>query len=739
MSGDRDRTGASWRVEQEGFDAAREHEMESLFTVGNGYLGVRGALDEPLPGSRADLYAAGVYDRKHSSLPYSELEFMTDERGDYAYHELVPLPFPFRTRIAVDGTALNLIDGPWTGLRRTLALDTGVLRLCCAFEDEEGRRTVVESMRCASLADPHLCLQEVAVTCENHTAELAVDLSIGDVDLADAHPHLSAMAPPQPLPAGVELHLSRTRVSGYEVAIASRARHLGTDGESAQWRVQAPIGVTQRFRRQVLVYTSRDGAGAAPAVLEALEAWRWEDFDAALKRHAGAWAAFWDQADLGVLGSPATEQALRFNAYHLRIATDADPRTSVPARTLSGRAYEGHVFWDVEIFMLPFYLHTVPEIARALLGYRHLTLPGARERAAELGCRGACYAWESTVTGLDVTPRQIVLRTTGKSVPIFTGTQQIHVTADVACGVWRYWRATRDAAFMREAGVEILAETARFWASRCQRGPRHFHIRGVVGPDEYHHGVDDNAYTNWLAWLNLERAWRAVRWLAGTHGAEWEALAARLQLDAAEIEQWRHIAELLLRPQPDARGVIEQFAGFFDLEDRPLAEQERFRAPLERLFDWEQVNRMQIIKQADVLMLLYLLPERFGDDVLAANYRFYEPRTDHGSSLSPPVHAAIAARLGLAADAERYWRQSLWFDLSNVMNNSALGVHAACMGGTWQALVFGFLGVQFTDDGPVVDRHRAAHWPADWQAVELGLHWNGARIPISVRRVPART
>jgi trehalose/maltose hydrolase-like predicted phosphorylase len=392
------------------------------------------------------------------------------------------------------------------------------------------------------------------------------------------------------------------------------------------------------------------------------------------------------------------------------------------------------VFWDVEIFKLPFYLHTSPEVARSLLAYRHHTLDGARRRARELGCRGACYAWESTTTGDDVTPRTIRLKTTGKDIPIFTGTQQLHVTAGVAHGVWRYWEATRDREFLRDAGVEILAETARFWTSRSTRGERHFHIRAVVGPDEYHHSVNDNAYTNWMARFNLERAVEAVEWMEREFPQAWSGLADRLMLTANESKEWDAVARELYCPAPNSQGVIEQFAGFFDLADYPLPREERFKAPISRLFDWDRINQLKLIKQADVLMLLHLFPDLFPRDVVAANYRYYEPITDHGSSLSPGIHAAVAARLGLGEDAERYWRESLWLDLSNAMGNSALGVHPACMGATWQALVFGFLGVRFTEAGPVPDPEASRRLPAKWRAVALRLAWRGGLHAIEVVR-----
>jgi alpha,alpha-trehalose phosphorylase len=304
----------------------------------------------------------------------------------------------------------------------------------------------------------------------------------------------------------------------------------------------------------------------------------------------------------------------------------------------------------------------------------------------------------------------------------------------VAEAVWRYWEATGDDDLLRDAGVEMLAETARFWASRCTRGSRHWHIRGVVGPDEYHHSVDDNAYTNWMAHRNLQKAVQAVEWLAREFPRAWGALAERCGLGRDEVDEWATVARDLYLPGPNADGVIEQFAGFFDLEDYPLPREERFKAPISRLFDWDRINRLKLIKQADVLMLCHLFPEAFPREVVAANYGYYEPITDHGSSLSPGIHAAVAARLGLREDAERYWRESLWLDPANTMANSALGVHPACMGATWQALVFGFLGTRFTETGPVADPGAGTRLPAKWRAVALTLGWRGRAYSLQVVR-----
>lgn len=703
----------AWRIEQEGFDIARERQIESLFAVGNGYLGVRGALDTPLPGSQCDLLVAGVYDRKLAHLPYSEIEFLAPERGGERYAELVPLPFPFRLRVSVEGVPLDFGGPHGLELRRMLDLKGGILHSESVYETPGGRRTAIRTRRCASLADPHLLLQEAVVSPENHWGTVELSATLVEPQMHSHHPHLERLE--NAAADGAEIVLYRTRASGFLICLASRVTRAGGAGEALV------------LRRRLSVFTSRDGPDPRALALAHLQTLDGTDFDALVAAHTEAWAEFWLKADIRVPGRPAVEQALRFSSYHLKLAVGGDARVSVGARTLTGRGYEGHIFWDTEIFMLPFYLHVEPTRARNLLLYRHYTLDGARRRARALGYRGACFAWESTVTGDDVTPTKIVLKSVGKEIPIFTGTQQVHVTADIAYAIWRYWQSTGDEEFLAGPGAEILFETARFWASRMTQGERHHHIRGVVGPDEYHHAVNDNAYTNWMVRHNLERAAWVAKWLARRRDAA----------QHREADEWAALARSLFCPMPDARGVIEQFEGFFALGDFPLRKEERFKAPASRLLDWERINGLKLVKQADVLMLPLLFPDAFTDDVVEANYRYYEPITDHGSSLSPSVHAAIAARLGLREDAERYWKQSLWLDLSNAMENSMLGVHPAAMGGTWQALLFGFLGVRFTETGPVVDERAATRLPRGWGSIELSLAHRGRMHPIRVTREPA--
>jgi kojibiose phosphorylase len=378
--------------------------------------------------------------------------------------------------------------------------------------------------------------------------------------------------------------------------------------------------------------------------------------------------------------------------------------------------------------MLPFFTLTCPEAARALLLYRHHTLPAARRRAARLGYSGALYAWESADTGEDVTP-PLVLQPGGELVRILTGEQEQHISADVAYAVWSYWRATGDEGFLLDAGAEILLETARFWASRAERGvDGRRHIRGVIGPDEYHETVDDNAYTNGMARWNLLTGERVARLMAERWPERWRALSAGLGVHQDEPAEWLAIARDLYTGFDERTGLIEQFRGYFGLEDIDLGAFEPRNAPMDVLLGRDRVQRSKIVKQPDVVMLLHVLWDDYPPAVREANFRYYEPRCGHGSSLSPSIHALVAARLGDLALATRYFRQAMDIDLANNMGNAAGGVHAAALGGLWQAAVFGFAGLRLTDHGP--EYH--PNLPPHWGGLSMRFQWRGQTHDLSL-------
>jgi beta-phosphoglucomutase family hydrolase len=693
---------AEWLLVEEGFTLTREHELESIFAIGNGHLGSRGSLAEGSGMSAPATFVAGAFDAQPGPTP-----------------GLAMLPDWARLSLTIEGQPLRLDTGRTLEHRRMLDMRQGILWREWRHEDAAGRITRLRGLRLASLADRRLLIQSVAVSPENYSGTASLEV---------------------PLDETVTHRLSGGGVIA--LATASALREIG-DRSTASGRAPKPplvleleLGETYRLDRVVAVRTSRDQdqpeAAARSHAGRAINA----GLPALISAHREAWRVRWDASDICIEGDPAAQRALRFAVYHLLSAVDPDDdRVSIGARALTGAAYNGHVFWDTEIFMLPFYVLTWPEAARALLTYRHRTLPAARGKAARHGERGAFYAWESADTGQDVTP-PFVVAPNGEVVPILLADQEQHISADVAYGVWTYWRATGDERFLLDAGAEILLETARFWAGRARmEGDGRRHIRGVVGPDEYHETVDDDAYTNGMAQWNLEVGEAVARLLGERWPERWRALSSALGLDLDEALSWAAAAQEIHTGFDARTGLFEQFEGYFALEDIDLTAFEPRNAPMDVLLGRDRIRGSKIIKQPDVVMLLHLLWDRFPPEVRTANFRYYEPRCAHGSSLSPAIHAAVAARLGDVALAERYFRQASEIDLSDNMGNAAGGVHAAALGGLWQAAVFGFAGLRPSDEAPVCEPNLPPHW----RELSFRLKWRGRthEFKLPTDRAPA--
>ncbi len=430
--------------------------------------------------------------------------------------------------------------------------------------------------------------------------------------------------------------------------------------------------------------------------------------------HRRAWARRWEEADVRIDGDPRLQLAVRVALYHLIASAAGSGEAPVGARGLSGRGYRGHVFWDSDVFVLPFLAATHPVAARAILEYRVRRLPAAQAAAGAAGRAGARFAWESAASGEDVTPRAARNRA-GEEVAIYTGQREEHIVADVAWAAGCYIDWTGDQSFREGPGRRLLVETARYWASRVERdGDGSAHIRGVIGPDEYHELIDDNAYTNVMARWNLRRAFAET-----TDG----------DLDRAERAAWLQVAEELVDGYRPDTGLYEQFAGFFELEPLVISEiapQRPIAADL--LLSPERVRRAQVVKQADVLMLHHLVPEEVTPGSLTANLSFYEPRTAHASSLSPGVHAALLARAGRLPEARAMLQQAARIDLDDTSRSTAGGVHVAAMGSVWQALALGFAGARPRGDVLQFDPRLAA----GWEQLELRLRFRGAQLRVRV-------
>lgn len=701
---------------EEGFDVVREHEIESIFTVSNGYVGTRGSLAEGISLSNPATLISGVFD---------------DVAVPGSVPELASGPDWTHTSFEVDGRSIHPEHGDNLEHRRILDLRSGLLWRCWRFRDAQGRVSRIRFLRLASLADRRVLFHSVVFSPENYSGGLKVRMAL--VPAPDRPDRLELVAEPaEPLPEASRPLLLRLSALNEPVRVAVTARTQSEGLEQTapeEWKGRIDRGQSARLDRVVVVATSRESPDPVQAAVDHLQRAVPDDGDEIVSAHRQAWDRRWLESDVEIDGNDDSQRALRFAIYHLIGATHPeDEHVSVGARALTGTHYKGHVFWDTEMFVLPFFCLTHPPTARSLLMYRYHTLPAARAKARQSGFDGALFAWESATNGEDATP-PLALSPDGQIIRIVSGEQEHHISADVAYAAWQYWEASGDDEFFASAGAEILLETAAFWKSRSERGDDgRYHIRRIMGPDEYHEGVDDNAYTNGMARWNLQRGVDAAEWLRERHRDRWDELARRLGLTDETLREWQTISNALATGFDPSTKLLEQFRGFFKLEEVSVRDYEPRTLPLDSLLGRERVLRTQIVKQADVLMLIYLLWDDYPPPVREANFRTYEPRTDHGSSLSPPIHAAYAARLGDVATAWRYFQQTAGIDLSNNMGNAAGGVHIGALGGLWQAAVFGFAGVQFSSESIDLE----PHLPPAWSSMRFPLLWRGRRLVVRI-------
>ncbi|MER5642759.1 glycosyl hydrolase family 65 protein [Kitasatospora sp. NPDC002227] len=770
----------AWTLRYDGFDPGQEGLREALCAVGNGYLVARGAAPESVadgvhyPGT----YLAGCYDRTGSTVG--------DHR--FAHEDLVNCPnwLPFTFRCAGG----EWFTGPPERQRIELDLRQGVLTREAVVVDAAGRRTRLLQRRLASQAQPHLVALETVLTAENWSGRLELRSALDGTVANTGVPRYAGLTSRHlaPLGQGVDpdgtLWLEVTTGSGQRVALAARTRaHLAgaptrlgrteefQAGRAAQLlALDLPVGTPLTVEKVVAVHTSRDPATAEPLHSARSLAADADDFGRLVRAHALRWRELWCRCRIDA--DFAEAGALHLNLFHLLQSYSehsADLDVGIPARGLHGEAYRGHVFWD-ELFVLRLLDLRFPELARAVLRYRHRQLDAARQAARAAGRRGGMYPWQSASDGREESARVHLNPVSGRWLPDHSHLQR-HVGSAVAYNVWQYYQATGDLGFLAEAGAEMLLEIARFWSSAAEYVPgrRRWSIRGVLGPDEYHDaypwatapGLDDNAYTNVLASWVLARAQDALDLLPAYRRDE---LAERLSLEPAELDRWQEVGRRLHVPFHD--GVISQFDGYEQLAELDWAAYRRRYPDLRRLdrlleAEGDTVNRYRASKQADTLMLWYLFSARevrdllrhlgypAGHELMRRTTSYYLHRTVHGSTLSSVVHAWVLTR----SDRRASWghfRDALTADLRDVQGGTTReGIHLGAMAGAVDLLQRCWTGLEIREDALWLDprlpsalgrldlelRYRG-HWgvllTVDHRTLTVGLR-EGHQAPVQIR------
>ncbi|HEX7350691.1 glycoside hydrolase family 65 protein [Brachybacterium sp.] len=725
--------------------------LETLFATANGYLGMRGTPEEGRDVDSHGTFLNGFHETWQ--INHAESAFGFARTGQ----TMISVPDSSVMKLYVDDEPLLLSIADLVEYERWIDFRDGVLRRELIWRTPAGKRVRVSSSRMVSFAQRHLALMTLRVEMLDGDAPIAISSQIlnredfrddfgagvdGSPVTDKADPRRTTDFTHRVLEPLQDWHSDRRMLLGYRVANSGMTLAIGADHEvESDALVEQLVDTTADLGRQVV--RAELGQGQALTVRKAvayhssrsvphrelfdrcrrtLDRVRGAGFDAQHEEQREYLADFWRSSDVELPGQPAAQQATRWCLFQLAQAAARSDQWGIPAKGVTGSGYEGHYFWDSEIYVVPFLTFTQPRWARNALRFRTNLLPKARERARELNQRGALYPWR-TINGDEA------------SAYYAAGTAQYHIDADVAYAFAQYADVTGDLDFQHRDGVQVLVETARMWADlgfwRLRTdGGASFHINGVTGPDEYTTVVNNNMFTNVMARFNLRRAARAVRELREADASAYDVLRVELGLDEMELEQWEDCAEGMHVAKDSSLGIHLQEDRFLEREIWDLSSTPEEAFPLLLNFHPLVIYRFQVLKQADVVLALFLRGSEFTAEEKRADFEYYDPITTGDSSLSAVVQSIMAAEVGHQKAALDYFRAGLFVDLGNLHHNTSDGVHIASAGGVWNALVHGFGGMRH-DEGRLSFDPRL---PADWPELSFPLTVRASRFRVRLVR-----
>ncbi len=704
------------------FDPVYEEKLGTILTLANGRIGVRGELE--LYKSAHGTLVNGVYN--DSPVFHREIVNLPRVTGVYLIVDNVPVSLEtsmvnverildigkglVRSRARLCSGGPRCIDYESIRIVHKTRKDIAGLRITIK-SGEEARITVMSTLE-YDIANPQI---PDSISIKHYQVELSGfegDTSYVLVKTLDGRYSLAFAMTVIPMFPGYRLHPYKSE---------------GTIGFIVSFTAEP--GVEYELLKLASITRSIEGDSVLERANSALQGAIQAGWEKLVEEHVAAWRESWSRIELDILGDRYLEKLLRFNAFHLlQLIDEKTGELSIPAKGLHGLGYRGHVFWDTEIYTLPFYLLYDPSIAKKVLKYRCNRMKQAIEHAKSLGYRGARFPWESADDGYEATPRIVSLDLAGRRrVRIWTGDEEEHITADIAYAVDYYYRATLDSEFMEECGLKLIFETARYWTSRVEYDESRdvFVIRKVMGPDEYHAHVDNSFYTNVMVRHNLRLA--AGYYELSLRNPKWLARVAEVGVTEGEVKTWRQIAEKLYIPKLDG-DIYEEFEGYSKLEDYIKEDQDCIGEGCIPHDVLERISDTRLIKQADVILAMLLLEDEFSLDELKENFNYYYPRTTHGSSLSIPAYAMAASRIGYTSLAYKLLKKAASADVEDVYGNVEHGLHVASSGGVWMAMVKGFLDLSIVGGRAVVGEPRI---PSEWCRVSLKLGYWDSKIDVS--------
>ncbi|MFJ8614211.1 glycoside hydrolase family 65 protein [Streptomyces sp. NPDC093675] len=713
-----------WRLRESELDLDVLAQSESVFTLSNGHIGWRGNLDEGEPHALPGTYLNGVHELH--PLPYAEAGYGYPESGQ----TVINVTNGKLIRLLVDDEPFDLRYGRLRSHERTLDLRSGLLHRVCEWTSPVGKTIRVRSTRLVSFTQRAIAAVAYEVEPLDGQTNFVVQSELvtneqlptraGDPRAAAATK--SCLEPEEHAAFDERLRLVH-RTARTDLRVAAAADHVVSGPDSTRLSSESSndvgrLTVTtllepgQTLRLEKFVAYGWSGFRSLPAVRDQVEAAlaraRSIGWTGLVDQQRGFLDDFWRHADIEVDGDAEIQQAVRFALFHVLQSARRAEQRAIPAKGLTGSGYDGHSFWDTETFVLPVLTYTSPNCVAEALRWRQNTLPAARARARQFGLRGAAFPWR-TIDGAECSGYWPA------------GTAAFHINADIAAAVVRYVRATDDADFERETGLELLVETARLWRSlgHHDSGGR-FHIDGVTGPDEYSAIANDNAYTNLMACANLQAAAEA----AERHAAQ----SAVLGVDEEETADWRDAAKAMVVPYSQGLGVHEQSAGYTGLDTWDFAGTRSEQYPLMLHFPYFDLYRKQVVKQADLVLAMYLCGEVFEEEQKARNFAYYEPLTVRDSSLSACIQCVMAAEVGHLRLAYDYLGEAALVDLADLARNTRDGLHIASLAGVWIGLVAGFGGMR--DHGGVL--HFAPCLPERLNRLTFSLHFRQRCLQIDI-------
>ncbi|WP_339242903.1 glycosyl hydrolase family 65 protein [Paenibacillus sp. FSL F4-0243] len=717
----------SWAVRDSCFDKQLVTTNGNKYMLGNGYMGYRGTLEEFGKTELVAVTLAGLYDKA----------------GD-KWREPVNAPNGLWTKIVCNGQPLSVLEQEPSSHVQELNIRSAIHHRSTGYSLSDGGMLTFTADRFVSQDNLYLLVSKYSIH-STQDCQIVIETGI-DVDVWDINgPHLYG----QKVQSQGEVLVSSS-TSGelnIPVVVAERAvfnfgdQQLDEGASIRRISFEARAGETYEWFKYVAVYTGLDVSVPESEAVKSVLAAETLGYDELLQAHRQQWEERWSLSDVIIEGDEDAQFALRYSIYQLLIiAPTVSEKVSIPARGLSGQVYKGAVFWDTEMFMLPFFLHTDPTVARNLMMYRIHTLDGARRKAAEYGFLGAFYAWESQDTGDDAcTLFNVNDVFTGRPMRTYFRDKQVHISGDVVHGIWKYVQFTGDESLLTSGGAEVIWECARFFYSYAYYNSvkERFEILDVTGPDEYHERVNNNAFTNALVKETLEIALRTAELLQDKYPEVYNQLSTEFS-EGPFLTEFKAMLDSFYVPQPDpASLVIEQFDRYFTLEDVRLPDlKSRVLNKNEYLGGGNGLaTTTTILKQADVVLMLNLFKHSFTKEVKQANWEFYEPRTEHGSSLSPCIYALVAADIGSPDWGYPYFMRTATVDLTGeskqyVGDLYIGGTHPAANGGAWMAAVLGFAGLDY--DGGTV--HIKPSLPKHWQSVELPVTLRGNTFKLRISK-----